>query len=1009
MITSGGLMFFQHNVLNSRWPVLFPPLLAMVLSCLCITGASTQDGKITCTAPSVKPLQEAVLVCHFPEDLSVTKKDFTVYHYANNVSPDAIIDCWWLNNKLDCYAQPDFQYSKTVSTNLTITIRQVTTKLTGTYACQVAGYGRSLLETCEIKFDIGSSDTCSIIQSRNGSAANVTCFFNEDIAKTKKQFAVYKHSGQDKQIVANCTWEEARPRCKMEHGYLNSDDVSYYTTLRIQDEAQDKWGNYSCWHEGSLSGSQETCHLYVDENENRMTKVDKMDNTLAIVLGSLISSLLLAAGIILLLIFKKKILFFGHCIIQPNKKTDVEQNLLKKTPDDEDIKRMTEEFMQCLIDNVKETYPNLMDSCHFVPPLYFNKTRYKTHSMFGEVVYIPVIPDIKNAQEMSVVRHDMAMQHVLRCLHLMADQGQDKMFVLTQFNYSDYLNNPGTDYQQHRLPVPSGVRHKDDDVACVDFVIVHREHGVLVGVVKAVSDKMEDSDDGQQDEGGCIVTAVTEAVQQLQKANRVIRHVMSDQRHCPTVRHTLILPNLSRASLSRAVEKHTDLLETLRGCLGVTAIEDPTTQCLRLEDLSDPSTPWVVTSAVVNTLRDRLKWTCARVDEIVMNDDLYLTLIARFCGPATQSTLDIQDQPYLLPKTLSEAVSLTGDLYERCTLHPDMVDMLNEKRLFLVGPPGHEKTRMLTLAAEKWLSRGHQVYILSDSPEPRDSGMSLLWNTLKTSGDPDEAGDPSRGHLNVVQCDLSDKNEVEKTLKTLSLKESSSPCVIVQDTVVNGSHFISFCETVIDRYPDVYFWATISKNKNVPEGWRVENFLQALTCPPAVVREVSNVANSQVTPGSESKLTCLPPTDGPPVKYFNHVQTGKWTVHEFTVSPAHDVSATNTQTTPGHKSTTLKTASILQKKDVLVLFENDKMKQFLTGLNECGIAVSTLQYVNGKYEFTGKPDSVRAMYVDQLRWYPVRKKVVVYVEHHRSPGNVSKKQLVISTCTSQLIVIGGNP
>ncbi|XP_025111784.1 uncharacterized protein LOC112574756 [Pomacea canaliculata] len=1032
MITSGGLMFFHHNVPNSRRPILFPSLLAMVLSCLCITGASTQDGKITCTAPSVRPLQEAVLVCNFPEDLSATKKDFTVYHYANNVSPDAIIDCWWLNNKLDCYAQPDFQYSKAVGNNLTVTIQQVTTKLTGTYACQVAGYGRSLLETCEIKFDIGSRDNCNIVHSGYESQANVTCLFNEDISKTKKQFGVYKHNGQDKEIVANCSWEETRPRCQM--GYLDSNDVSYYTTLRISHVAQGTWDNYSCWHEGSISGQQETCHLYVDDNEKRVANSDKTDNTMAIVLGSLISTLLLAAGIVLMIICKGRIPFLRRCIVQQNGQADDAEDPLMPTPDDTTVR-----FMNSLINDVKEMYPDIMDSCHFVPPFYFNKTQYKLHSVSGRDVYIPVIPDIKNSQDMSVLRHDRAMQHVLHCLHHMADQRQEKMFVLTQFKYTDYLNNPGSEFQKHGLPVPSGVVDEEEDVACVDFVIVHREHGVLVGVVKAVSDKVEDSDDGQQDEGGCIVTAVSEAVQQLQKANRVIGHVMSDQRHkangvighvmsgqqhFPTVRHTLILPNLPRDSLCRAVTKHTDLLEKMRECLDVTATEDPTTQCLCVEDLSDPSTP-----SVVNTLRDRWKWTCARVDDVVWTDDLYLTVIARFCGPATQSTLDIQEQPYLLPKTLAEAVSLTGDLYERWTLHPHMVEMLNEQRLFLVGSPSVDKMRMLALAGKMWLSQGHHVYILSDSPEPRDSVMSMLWNTLKTKCGPDEADDPSRFHLSVVQCDLKNKNEVEKTLKKLNLTEGSSPCVIVQDAVINGSHFRSFCETLRGRCPDVYLWATSNTNKNVPEGWTMKTFIQTLTCPPAVVREVSTEAVSQVTPGGEGKLTCLPPSDGPPVKYFKHVKTGPWTVHEckdcskevadflikhlfrtkITVSPAHDNRSPNTQTTPGDQ--TLKTASIIQKKDVLVLFESeaDRMYQFLIGLNDCGIAVSSLQYVNGKYKFRGQPDALRAMHVDELQKYPVRKKVVVYVEKHRSAGDVSKKQLVISTCTSQLIVIRGNP
>lgn len=43
------------------------------------------DGNITCTIPPVKMSQDAVLTCNFPEDLNVTKKDFAIYHYLNNI------------------------------------------------------------------------------------------------------------------------------------------------------------------------------------------------------------------------------------------------------------------------------------------------------------------------------------------------------------------------------------------------------------------------------------------------------------------------------------------------------------------------------------------------------------------------------------------------------------------------------------------------------------------------------------------------------------------------------------------------------------------------------------------------------------------------------------------------------------------------------------------------------------------------------------------------------------
>lgn len=41
-------------------------------------------GNITCTVPPTHMFQDAVLTCNFPEDLNVTKKDFTVYHYLDH-------------------------------------------------------------------------------------------------------------------------------------------------------------------------------------------------------------------------------------------------------------------------------------------------------------------------------------------------------------------------------------------------------------------------------------------------------------------------------------------------------------------------------------------------------------------------------------------------------------------------------------------------------------------------------------------------------------------------------------------------------------------------------------------------------------------------------------------------------------------------------------------------------------------------------------------------------------
>lgn len=286
----------------------------------------------------------------------------------------------------------------------------------------------------------------------------------------------------------------------------------------------------------------------------------------------------------------------------------------------------------------------MQEGCYFVPPVYLNKLRYKTQSVAGQVVYIPDPPDPSDESR------DRTMQHVIHSLHDMADSQHEHMFVLTQFQYEDYLNNPGRDYRKHRLPVPTGLKEKNKykDIGCFDFLIIHRHYGVLVGVVKDVDEKESgnqdkrqriednaseispmmgketnsqtrkknidgkesgdsiqttevsessgnqqetlnnDSEDNEQETGSqrfqegsddtlkttdnkesCdtrrsteeLMKEVSEAIQQLKKADIMIHHLLSDQEQSPTVRLILVLPNITLGTLRNALDCHPELTQ----------------------------------------------------------------------------------------------------------------------------------------------------------------------------------------------------------------------------------------------------------------------------------------------------------------------------------------------------------------------------------------------------------------------------------------------------------------
>lgn len=223
---------------------------------------------------------------------------------------------------------------------------------------------------------------------------------------------------------------------------------------------------------------------------------------------------------------------------------------------------VTKEFQAFLENKVKEMYPDIPTKCYFVPPAYFNKTRFKEDTEAGEVVYVPCSTknnETEDREYVNVLRHDQAMQHFLHCLHGLAESEHEQMLVLTQFQYGDYLKDQSDAYMNHSLPMPSDLKDVNG-AGCFDFLIVHRQHGVMVGVVKAVSADGAESQVSEQK--SCeIINEVEVAVGQLEKARHMIKHLMSDQQKFPEICGTLILPNLPHKSLLDAVENCESLLK----------------------------------------------------------------------------------------------------------------------------------------------------------------------------------------------------------------------------------------------------------------------------------------------------------------------------------------------------------------------------------------------------------------------------------------------------------------
>ncbi|XP_025112575.1 uncharacterized protein LOC112575157 [Pomacea canaliculata] len=1106
---------------------LFPQLCWSTLKCITwllfyLSTVLTQDDKITCTILPVTPFQDTVLTCHFPEDLSVTKKDFTVYHYGQDNSPDSVLDCWWIRGSLDCYTRPGFTYDKRISRTLNITVNYKT-KPTGKYACQVAGYSSSLFTTCEFVAKLGPNNTCNISKEQGDSQINVTCFFNEDIQKTQRNFTVYKHHSQEKLSVLKCWWENEKVNCQVNEGYLYSKEVSSYLQIGIPPPTNEKTEIYSCWHDGSIADRVNTCSL--NDKKTEQTPIF-IEIVLGIVLGIVTAGVLVIIAIVL---FKRYRVPRRTYEERKGISSDEESHLMKET------KKKKETFEDLLLKKTKEMYPNMQEGCYFVPPVYLNKLRYKTQSVAGQLVYIPDPPDPSDESRAR------AMQHVIHSLRDMADSQHEHMFVLTQFQYEDYLNNPGRDYRKHRLPVPTGLKEKNKykDIGCFDFLIIHRHHGVLVGVVKDVDEKESgnqdkrqrikdnasaispmmgketnsqirkgntdgkesgdsiqttevsessgnqqetlnnDSEDNEQKTGGqrfqdgegkgeddniqdydtntknkdqrsddtlkttdnkesrdtrrsteeLVIKEVYEAIQQFKKADIMIHHLLSDQDQSPTVRLILVLPNITSETLRNSLDCHPELTQNFLECIQQNSINDLIELCLCADHLPSLDTTRNVESVKIPFQAYWDHFRDSSVDTPAMTDDLFANMIARFCGPSTISYFKTPCKPevitHQLPKTLDQAVSLTGELFERFTLYPGMTDFLDLSRAFLVGPQGTGKTRMLSLVGRKWLSEGHDVYVLYTSPEGEVASMVLQTLLQGTSSTQPQAS-PAPSVITLL-CNIDDDNKIDNAITMLKDRLKDQPLYALIDELApekeKGQKVRAFLTKINESLKDTHLWAASYRANISPPGWNGKFFQKPISCPPSIVRETGQGQSSLgLTEYSTSK--CFSPTDGLPVKriYHRELNHSKKEPHncevcgqevaKFLTQDLHvgdrvsDIFPTTSNSTRGQR--TWETPVTLEYRDVMILFEKDITEDvpMIKILKDKGIPV---QIINSTDERTTIRHGSNTVLVAKAGFLNgLRRKVVVYVEGDikRSEFSAQWSRLRgITSCTAQLVCV----
>ncbi|XP_025111731.1 uncharacterized protein LOC112574719 [Pomacea canaliculata] len=347
---------------------------------------------------------------------------------------------------------------------------------------------------------------------------------------------------------------------------------------------------------------------------------------------------------------------------------------------------LAEEVQTFWLQWVEAAYPDLESRAYFLPPVYFNRVPMTRATFAGQDVQVllpqkggrlkrlverfeSLLTSVKTNEERhedgshsnhrvksppeaavafisqlgavqdSDIRYDAAMRQVLFCLQKLSRKTREVLVGITRLHFGQYLSEPCFAVAAAQLPrasslspnLPQSWKQGEFDV-----LLIHRHYGLVVCNVISFGDITNDLKMSQQDIDNNIRKKLRDAVSQLNKAEAMLSHLVSDIAPGLRITKTIAFPNLTADQVQQAIFHDSQLTEDLHCCLKTTDPADIADVCLCCDQLSDPKTPCDVSSHVLKKLG---KWWTRRVAvsgrDSHMTRHVYRTLVARFCGPAT--------------------------------------------------------------------------------------------------------------------------------------------------------------------------------------------------------------------------------------------------------------------------------------------------------------------------------------------------------------------------------------
>ncbi|KAK7094336.1 hypothetical protein V1264_007976 [Littorina saxatilis] len=326
---------------------------------------------------------------------------------------------------------------------------------------------------------------------------------------------------------------------------------------------------------------------------------------------------------------------------------------------------------------------------HNVPPVSQRPVPPSRYSLWTQESQPQAIPD--RVQE-SDFRDDFAQNHVMVNLQELGNHRHEVMFILSQLSFGNYLNQPAYAAATAQLPRPSQLDTKKTKYSDgeADFVLIHRQHGILIGELKSVGKSPAGAQNPQPPADADVAKRVTKAVKQLDRSETVVRHLVSDVAPGLTVRKTLFLPYVSTEQLERVLDNDPQLEKAVCQSLGAANVEEAVQLCCCSDQLFQPASYWEVTPAVLSQLSTWWQHRMACTVDTLLTDDKYLDIVARFVGPATTVSVPCYNGVRVEVRTAGQAVAELGRRLALLVLTLQQLDLMNRnpRLVCLTGPPG---------------------------------------------------------------------------------------------------------------------------------------------------------------------------------------------------------------------------------------------------------------------------------------------------------------------------------